>query len=145
MSFSRGFSALRPAWKKALGGAAALAVVAAATVDAGVEPAMTEGETRGLRDMLASIERKMTVIEAKLKDGGVAKQGDVVAVNRCKDDFHFLADQTSEKVKMIAKNCRYYTEAFSPKAVPAFYDLSGITEVRPVDVGERETGEGVTC
>ena len=142
MSFSRAVSALRPAWKKALGGAAALAVVAAATVDAGVvEPAMTEGETRGLRAMLASIERKMTVIEAKLKDG-VAKQGDVVAVNRCKDDFHFLADQTSEKVKLMAKSCRYYTEAFSPKAVPAFYDLSGITEVRPVDVGEGETGEG---
>ena len=28
----------------------------------------------------------------------------------------------------IAKNCRYYSPQFSPKDVPAFYDLSGVTE-----------------
>lgn len=31
-------------------------------------------------------------------------------------------------MRQIAATCRYYGPAFSPKAVPFFYDLSGITE-----------------
>jgi hypothetical protein len=41
---------------------------------------------------------------------------------------HFLPDQASPQVQQIAAKCRYYSPAFSPKDVPAFYDLSGITE-----------------
>ena len=41
---------------------------------------------------------------------------------------HYLPDQTDPRVVAIAKECRYYSPSFSPKAVPAFYDLSGITE-----------------
>jgi adenine phosphoribosyltransferase len=39
-----------------------------------------------------------------------------------------LCLQTDPRVVAIAKNCRYYSPKFSPKDVPAFYDLSGITE-----------------
>ena len=41
---------------------------------------------------------------------------------------HYLPEQTDPRVIAIAKACRYYSPNFSPKAVPAFYDLSGITE-----------------
>eukprot|EP01047_Picozoa_sp_COSAG01_P107311 COSAG01_NODE_36334_length_519_cov_0.902381_1_plen_136_part_01 len=41
---------------------------------------------------------------------------------------HFLPDQASPQVQQVAAKCRYYSPAFSPKDVPAFYDLSGITE-----------------
>ena len=41
---------------------------------------------------------------------------------------HYLPDQADPRVLAIAKECRYYSPKFSPKAVPAFYDLSGLTE-----------------
>lgn len=41
---------------------------------------------------------------------------------------HYIPDQTDPRVVAIAKECRYYSPKFSPKAVPAFYDLSGLTE-----------------
>lgn len=41
---------------------------------------------------------------------------------------HYLPDQNDSRVVAIAKECRYYSPKFSPKDVPAFYDLSGITE-----------------
>lgn len=51
-----------------------------------------------------------------------------VMFNEGKDKSHFFADQSNAVVRRIAASCRYYTAKFSPKDVPAFYDLSGITE-----------------
>lgn len=41
---------------------------------------------------------------------------------------HFMPDQTNEKVIKVAKACTWYSPKFSPKDVPRFYDISGVTE-----------------
>eukprot|EP01060_Flectonema_neradi_P006769 TRINITY_DN14627_c0_g1_i1.p1 TRINITY_DN14627_c0_g1~~TRINITY_DN14627_c0_g1_i1.p1 ORF type:complete len:247 (+),score=49.88 TRINITY_DN14627_c0_g1_i1:64-804(+) len=41
---------------------------------------------------------------------------------------HWAADPDQEEVKEIARSMWWYSEKFSPKAVPKFYDVSGLTE-----------------
>ena len=41
---------------------------------------------------------------------------------------HWTADPVQDDVKEIAASMWWYSEPFSPKAVPKFYDVSGITE-----------------
>eukprot|EP01059_Diplonema_ambulator_P013499 TRINITY_DN24001_c1_g2_i3.p1 TRINITY_DN24001_c1_g2~~TRINITY_DN24001_c1_g2_i3.p1 ORF type:complete len:246 (+),score=81.79 TRINITY_DN24001_c1_g2_i3:933-1670(+) len=41
---------------------------------------------------------------------------------------HWMPEQDSEDIKEMAKTMWWYTEKFSPKDVPKFYDVSGITE-----------------
>jgi len=41
---------------------------------------------------------------------------------------HFVPHQEDEDVVAIANNLRYFSAAFSPKDVPKFYDISGLTE-----------------
>ena len=60
--------------------------------------------------------------------GGASATSASPSCSTGKDERHFLADQTDPAVLRVAAVCRYYSPAFAPKAVPAFYDLSGITE-----------------
>jgi len=41
---------------------------------------------------------------------------------------HFMPDQKNESVKKIASKMTWYSPKFSPKDVPRFYDISGLTE-----------------
>mmetsp|Transcript_28909 Transcript_28909/g.62432 ORF Transcript_28909/g.62432 Transcript_28909/m.62432 type:complete len:249 (-) Transcript_28909:25-771(-) len=44
---------------------------------------------------------------------------------------HFAPEQTHPTIQTIAKTLRWFSPQFSPKDVPRFYDLSGITENPP--------------
>ena len=41
---------------------------------------------------------------------------------------HYVLDQEDERIRFISKHLPYYTGIFSPHDVPAFYDVTGITE-----------------
>ena len=103
----------------ALGAGATLAALAFADLDAA--PSTTTGgvdSSGSIRSKLSAFRRLVRGIEPPTP----------VTISPFKDSQHYLADQSHSVVKAIAAKCRYYTPDFSPKPVPAFYDLSGITE-----------------
>ena len=53
---------------------------------------------------------------------------DIKFVKEGTDDRWEIADPTHEDTKLICSNMWWYSSTFSPKDVPRFFDVSGITE-----------------
>ena len=67
-------------------------------------------------------------VRAQCSGGSTSNSASIPAYESEPGLCHYLPDQKSEVVREIAAFCRYYSPQFAPKDVPAFYDLSGLTE-----------------